>query len=105
VVKFTKNGEFVETFAGIPEGSRICNMTWEEKNQFWVMNALEPLGTQKSAPIYAWANNHVISTIHTSDLGIPVITNIHQVWPHLDASGQLYLLVHAWNEGKFAVLR
>ena len=45
VVKFTRNGVFLETFDGIPEGSRICNISWEKKNRFWVMNALMPLGT------------------------------------------------------------
>lgn len=104
VVKFTAEGEFCETFAGIPEGSRICNISWEEQNQFWVMNALEPLGNQTSAPIYAWAEGGVISTIIPGDLGIPILKHLHQVWPHL-VDGQLYLLVHGWNAGKFAVLK
>jgi hypothetical protein len=35
--------------------------------------------------------------------------HIHQVWPHYvagaDGKFQLYLLVHGWNLGKFAVLK
>jgi len=40
---------------------------------------------------------------------IPILTNIHHVWPHYiksdNGSTQLYLLVHGWNQGKFAVLK
>ena len=50
-----------------------------------------------------------MSTIVPGDLGIPVLKNIHHVWPHYvtDAAGErtLYLLVHGWNDGKFAVLK
>ena len=51
----------------------------------------------------------LVSTIIPGDLAIPVLNNIHHVWPHVvtDESGakQLYLLVHGWNRGKFAVLK
>ena len=47
------------------------------------MNALEPLslgegkGFQSTAPIYAWADGHVVSTIIPGDLGIPVLKHLH----------------------------
>jgi hypothetical protein len=51
----------------------------------------------------------LVSTVIPGDLEIPILTNIHQVWPHFvrssDGSEQLYLLVHGWNKGKFAVLK
>jgi hypothetical protein len=107
VVKFTKQGAFVETFDDIPEGSLICNVSFETEHYF--MNALSALGEQKSAPIYVHTSEELKSTIIPGDLDIPVLTNIHQVWPHYvtDEHGdkQLYLLVHGWNKGKFAVLK
>ena len=47
------------------------------------------------------------------ELGIPVLKHLHHVWPHYapassddaEAKGALYLLVHGWCEGKFAVLK
>ena len=109
VLEFSKNGDLIKDFPGIPEGSRICNVGHAEFDDFFTMNALEPLGDQSTAPIYAYANDHVISTIVPGDLGIPVLRHIHQCWPHYttDAKGnyQLYLLVHGWNLGKFAVLK
>ncbi len=51
----------------------------------------------------------IVSTIIPGDLEIPILTNIHMVWPHFvetkNGSKQLYLLVHGWNKGKFAVLK
>ena len=48
---------------GIPAGSRICNVAYAENDGYFTMNALEPLAEQSTAPIYAYTNDHVISTI------------------------------------------
>ena len=107
VVKFTKKGKYVDTFNDIPEGSLVCNVSYKAEHYF--LNALSALGEQKSAPIYVHTGENLVSTIVPGDLDIPVLTNIHQVWPHFveteNGSKQLYLLVHGWNQGKFAVLR
>jgi hypothetical protein len=107
VVKFTKKGKFVETFNNIPEGSLVCNVSYKTEHFFF--NALKALGDQKSAPIYAHTGEKLVSTIIPGDLDIPVLTNIHHVWPHFvksaDGSKHLYLLVHGWNKGKYAVLK
>ena len=107
VVKFTKKGKFVEIFDDIPEGSLVCNVSYKSAHYF--LNALQAIGDQKSAPIYVHTSKHLKSTIVPGDLNIPNLTNIHQVWPHIvstsDGSKQLYLLVHGWNKGKFAVLK
>ena len=107
VVKFTTKGKFVETFNDIPEGSLVCNVSY--KSEHFFLNALSAIGEQKSAPIYAHTGEKLISTIIPGDLDIPILTNIHQVWPHFveteNGSKQLYLLVHGWNKGKFAVLK
>jgi len=107
VVKFTKKGDFVETFDDIPEGSLICNVSY--KTEHFFLNALSAIGDQKSAPIYVHTSEKLVSTVIPGDLDIPILTNIHQVWPHFvkagDGSEQLYLLVHGWNKGKFAVLK
>ena len=65
---------------------------------------------QLSAPIYAHADGAVVSTIVPGDLGIPRLRHVHHAYPHYvtdAATGArtLYLLVHGWNEGKFAVLK
>ncbi|NND05231.1 MAG: hypothetical protein HKN87_02525 [Saprospiraceae bacterium] len=107
VVQFTPEGEFVEMFQEIPDGSLVCNVSYKDEHYFF--NALSALGDQKSAPIYAHTGDKLVSTIIPGDLDIPVITNIHHVWPHHvmgdDGSKHLYLLVHAWNKGKYAVLK
>ena len=107
VVKFTRKGKFVERFDDIPEGSLVCNVSYKTEHFFF--NALKPVGDQKSAPIYAHTSEKLVSTIVPGELEIPVLTNIHHVWPHFvkasDGSEQLYLLVHGWNKGKFAVLK
>ena len=107
VVKFTKEGGFVDMFTNIPESSLVCNVSYKDEHFFF--NALRALGGQSSAPIYAHTGDELVSTIVPGDLGIPVLTNIHHVWPHhvegKDGSKQLYLLVHGWNKGKFAVLK
>lgn len=108
VVKFRPDGGFVEMFENIPEGSLVCNVSYETEHFFF--NALRPVGeNQKSAPIYAHTGKDLVSTIVPGDLEIPVLTNIHHVWPHFvegkNGSKQLYLLVHGWNKGKFAVLK
>jgi hypothetical protein len=107
VVKFTKKGKFIETFNDIPEGSLVCNVSY--KSEHFFLNALSAIGDQKSAPIYVHSGEKLLSTVIPGDLDIPVLTNIHQVWPHIieteNGSKQLYLLVHGWNKGKFAVLK
>lgn len=107
VVKFRKDGAFVETFEDIPENSKICNVSYKAEHFFF--NALNALDDQKSAPIYAHTGKELVSTIIPGELDIPVLTNIHHVWPHFveaeNGSKQLYLLVHGWNKGKFAVLK
>jgi len=107
VVKFTKKGKFVETFNDIPEGSLICNVSF--KGEHYFLNALSAIDKQKSAPIYVHSGKKLVSTVISGDLNIPTLTNIHQVWPHFvtdeDGSNELYLLVHGWNKGKFAVLK
>ena len=107
VVKFTKKGKFVETFKDIPEGSLVCNVSY--KTEHFFLNALSAIGDQKSAPVYVHSGEELVSTVIPGDLDIPVLTNIHQVWPHFvekaNGAKQLYLLVHGWNKGKFAVLK
>ena len=106
VVKFTKKGKFVETFKDIPEGSLVCNVAFTDEHYF--LNALQAIGEQKSAPLYVHTGEKLVSTVIPGDLDIPVLTNIHQVWPHFvtkNGTKQLYLLVHGWNKGKFAVLK
>jgi hypothetical protein len=107
VVKFTRKGKYVDKFDDIPEGSLICNVSYKSEHYF--MNALSALDDQKSAPIYVHNSKNLKSTVIPGDLDIPVLTNIHQVWPHIvtesDGSKQLYLLVHGWNKGKYAVLK
>ncbi len=106
VVRFTKKGKFIETFNDIPTGSLVCNVSYKDEHYF--LNALEAIGDQKSAPLYVHTGEKLVSTVIPGDLNIPVLTNIHQVWPHIvnkNGSQQLYLLVHGWNKGKFAVLK
>lgn len=107
VVKFSKGGEYIEVFPDIPEKSLVCNISYKDRHFFF--NALSAIGNQKSAPIYAHTGEQLVSTIVPGDLDIPVLTNIHHVWPHYiksaDGKMQLYLLVHGWNKGKYAVLK
>ena len=107
VVKFRKDGAFVEMFSDIPEGSLVCNVSYKTEHFFF--NALSAIGDMKSAPIYAHTGEKLVSTIIPGDLDIPVLTNIHHVWPHYvshkNGDKQLYLLVHGWNKGKYAVLK
>ncbi|MRH99238.1 hypothetical protein GH721_01720 [Kriegella sp. EG-1] len=106
VVRFTKKGKFVEIFKDIPTGSLVCNVSYKDEHYF--LNALEAIGNQTSAPLYVHSGDKLVSTVIPGDLDIPVLTNIHQVWPHVvneNGSKQLYLLVHGWNKGKYAVLK
>ncbi len=108
VVKFRPDGAFVEMFDNIPEGSLVCNVAY--KNEHFFFNALAAVGADmKSAPIYAHTGKELVSTIIPGDLDIPVLTNIHHVWPHTvtnkNGDKQLFLLVHGWNKGKYAVLK
>ena len=50
------------------------------------------------------------STLNTaSACGTQVLKHLHHVWPHYvtaaDGTRTLYLLVHGWSAGKFAVLK
>ncbi len=107
IVKFTREGKFVSLFQDITEKSLVCNISYKDEHFFF--NALQAIGDQKSAPIYAHTGEKLVSTIVPGDLDIPILTNIHHVWPHSikseNGSMQLYLLVHGWNQGKFAVLK
>ena len=107
VIKFTKDGQFVNIFKDIPKGSLICNIS--HKSEHYFMNALQSIGNQKSAPIYVHTSKQLKSTIIPGELEIPGLTNIHQVWPHVvknsNGKKQLYILVHGWNKGKYAVLK
>lgn len=107
VVKFTKTGKLIELVKDIPRGSRVCNVAFQAKHFFFC--PLMRVGKQRSAPIYAHTGEKLVSTIIPGELGIPVLNNIHHVWPHTvknaDGSKQLYLLVHGWNKGKYAVLK
>ncbi len=107
VVKFGKDGRFVEMFDDIPEESLVCNVSFKAEHFFF--NALRAIGDQKLAPIYAHTGDELVSTIIPGNLDIPVLNNIHHVWPHYveaeNGSKQLYLLVHGWNKGKYAVLK
>ena len=107
VIKFGKDGRFVEMFSNIPESSLVCNVSYKSEHFFF--NALSPIGDMKSAPIYAHTGKDLVSTIIPGDLDIPVLSNIHHVWPHTvkgdNGTMDLYLLVHGWNKGKYAVLK
>lgn len=107
IVTFRKDGGFVEKMEDIPEGSLICNVSFSGEHFFF--NGLRPIGNEKSAPIYIHNGEELETTIIPGDFGIPLLTNIHQVWPHhvtgANGTQQLYLLVHGWNTGKYAVLK
>jgi hypothetical protein len=109
VVKFTPDGKFVALTPDIPKGSLVCNLAFLHDHFFFCPLSKVNKKTQSSAPIYAHTGEKLVSTIIPGDLGIPILNNIHQVWPHhvkgKDGSKQLYLLVHGWNKGKFAVLK
>ena len=108
VVKFTKDGKLVEVLKDIPNGSLVCNVA--HTGEHFIFCPLKKVTKeQKSAPIYAHTGEALVSTIVPGDLGIPVLNNIHHCWPHwveqAEGSKQLYLLVHGWNKGKYAVLK
>ena len=107
VIKFTKDGKLVKLLSDIPTKSRICNVAFL-KNHFFFC-PLVKIGKQKSAPIYVHTGDKLVSTIIPGELNIPVLNKIHHAWPHevteSDGTKQLYILVHGWNKGKFAVLK
>ena len=107
VVHFTKDGKFVKLFAEIPAGNLICNVSYLREHFFF--NALSPVAGNKTAAIFAHSGKKLVSTIIPGELGIPVLKNIHHVWPHEipgeNGKKELVLLVHGWNKGKYAVLR
>lgn len=110
VVKFTSEGKLVEVMPDIPAGSRICNTAHAEHNGYFVMNALAPLPTDgRGPPIYAHTGDRLVATLDPASLGIPMLKHLHHTWPHYTTDGhggrQLYLLVHGWRNGKFAVLK
>lgn len=102
IVEFSKEGAYLGMFDQIPDKSLVCNISFKDEHFFF--NALKPIGNQKSAPIYAHTGEVLVSTVVPGDLDIPVLTNIHHIWPH-NIGDQLYLLIHGWNQGKYAVLK
>ena len=102
-----ESGVLVEILKNIPKGSRVCNVAFQADHFFFC--PLVKIGGQKSAPVYAHTGQKLVSTIIPGELGIPVLNNIHHAWPHTvnnaDGSTQLYLLIHGWNKGKYAVLK
>jgi len=111
VVKFTKDGQLVNCLPNIPDEARICNIARATENNYFIMNALQPIphSPPKTAQIYAHSGEELLSTIDPGALGIPVLKHLHHTWPHYvtqaDGSKQLYILVHGWSAGKFAVLK
>lgn len=107
VDKFTPDGKLVESLKDIPHGSKVCNVAHSGEN--FIFCPLSRVGKQSSAPIYAHTGDKLVSTIIPGDLHIPVLNNIHHAWPHTvknaEGSSQLYILVHGWNKGKYAVLK
>lgn len=109
VIKFTKDGKLVTMFPDIPDGARICNVSFAEGENYFVMNALEPIQhtPAKTAAIYAHSGKELLSTIEPGDLGIPALKHLHHVWPHYvnndDGSKTLHILICGWSRGKFAV--
>jgi len=109
VIEFTKTGQLIRCLPDIPESARICNVA--RADNYFVMNALEPIKATpaKTAAVYAHTGERLLSTIEPGDLGIPVLKHLHHVWPHYitgnDGKRTLYLLLHGWSSGKFAVLK
>ena len=105
VVEFSKDGDFLRSLPDIPDTARICNVARSKK--YFVMNALEPIQhtPAKTAPIFAHDGDALRSVIEPGVLGIPVLKHLHHTWPHYAPDGSLYLLIHGWSEGKFAVLK
>lgn len=107
IIEFSPQGELIGEFEDIPESSLVCNVA--HTGDYFLINALRPLGGESSAPIYAYTGNKLVSTIVPGDLQIPVLKNLHHTWPHVvtdeDGRETLYLLIHGWNAGKYAVLK
>ena len=111
VLEFTPEGSLVRAMPDLPHNARICNVAYAGDHKYFVMNALEPIRhtPAKTAPIYAHSGERLLSTIEPGELGIPVLKHLHNVWPHYvveaDGKRRLYLLVHGWSAGKYAVLK
>jgi len=111
VLEFTPEGQLVRMLGDIPAGARICNVARAGEHGYFVMNALEPIQhtPAKTAAVYAHDGEKLVSTIEPGTLGVPILKHLHHVWPHYttDEKGQkqLYILVHGWSQGKFAVLK
>jgi hypothetical protein len=108
VKRFTKDGKHLETLPGLPPKSKVCNVG--ATDDYLIFCPLFPLAKeQKTAPILAYADGKVVSTIVAGDLGVPILKNIHGAHPHYvkDANGNkhLYILIHGWNKGKYIVLK
>eukprot|EP00039_Didymoeca_costata_P020281 m.340729 g.340729 ORF g.340729 m.340729 type:complete len:435 (-) comp19489_c0_seq1:69-1373(-) len=110
VVEFTKDGHLVRCLPDIPYTARICNVA--RADNYFVMNELAPITSHpsKTASIYAHSGERLLSNIQPGTLGIPVLKHIHHTWPHYvtdKKTGErtLYLLVHGWSDGKYAVLK
>jgi len=109
IVEFTKKGELVRCLPDIPYGARVCNVA--RADNYFVFNGLEPIQhtPAKTAPIYAHSGERLLSTIEPGQLGIPILKHLHHTWPHYvnnaDGTRTLYLLIHGWSQGKYAVLK
>ena len=106
VLKFTKDGKLLEVLSDIPDKSLVCNVA--HSGEHFIFCPLKKVGDQASAPIYAHTGDKLVSTIIPGELNIPILNNIHHAWPHKvkkDGKEQLYILVHGWNKGKYAVLK
>jgi hypothetical protein len=107
VLRFSKDGKLLEVLSDIPDKSLVCNVAHTGK--YFIFCPLKKVGDQASAPIYAHTGQKLVSTIIPGELNIPILNNIHHAWPHTvkgeDGKEQLYILVHGWNKGKYAVLK
>lgn len=109
VLEFTKTGKLVRCLPDIPDSARICNVA--HAGNYFIFNALEPIQhtPAKTAAIYAHTGERLASTIEPGELGIPVLKHLHHTWPHYvtneDGTKTLYLLIHGWSAGKYAVLK
>jgi len=109
VLEFTEAGHLIRCLPDLPDSARICNVA--RTDDYFVMNALEPIQhtPAKTAPIFVHTGERLASVVEPGELGIPVLKHLHHTWPHYvtqpDGSRQLYLLIHGWSAGKFAVLK
>lgn len=85
VVKFTKDGKLVNCLPNIPDEARICNIARATENNYFIMNALQPIphSPPKTAQIYAHSGEELLSTIDPGELGIPVLKHLHHTCTYI----------------------